>query len=125
MILTDFLSRIAIDDGDPSKVIPIYFDCRTMLKIHFNYFLNKFLIATRKTTKKGGIKLPEVHGISKILKPHKETRTSKPIPIIPQKSHPKPTVRSTIRKPSSTQMASRNLIKKSVKQLCKNQKPIK
>ena len=45
--------------------------------------------------------------------------------MIPQKSHPDPIVRSTIRKSISTQIASRNLIKKSVKQLHKCQKPIK
>ena len=62
MILAHFLSRIAIDGGDPFEVIPISFDCLTVLKDHFNHFLNKFLIATRQTTKESGIKLPEAHG---------------------------------------------------------------
>ena len=31
VILIDFLSRIAIDDQDPPEVIPIYFDCLTIL----------------------------------------------------------------------------------------------
>ena len=122
MILADFLSRIVIDDGDPSEIIPVSFDCLTILKDHFNHFLNKFLIATRKTTEKSGIKLPEVHGISKILNPHKKPEHQKTVPIIPQNSHPNPIFRSTI---SSTQIASRNFIKKRVKQLHKNQKPIK
>ena len=107
MILLDFLSRIAIDNGDPSEVIPTSFNCLTILKDHFNHFLNKFLIAIRKTTKELGIKLPEVHGISKILNPHKKPEHQKPSPIIPQKSHPNPIVRLTIRKPSSTQIVSR------------------
>ena len=67
MILVDFLSRMAIDDGDPSEVIPISFDCLTILKDHFNHFLNNFVITTWKTIKESGIKLPKVHGISKIL----------------------------------------------------------
>ena len=92
MIIADFLSRIAIDDGDPSEVIPISFNCLTILKDYLNHFLNKFFIATRKTIKESGIKLPEVHGISKILNPHKKLRTSNPVPVIPQKSHPNPIV---------------------------------
>ena len=67
MILSDFLSRIAIDDGDPSEVIPTSL---TILQDHFNHFLNKCFIATRKTTKESCIKLPEVHGLRKILNPH-------------------------------------------------------
>ena len=67
VILADFLSRIAIDDGDPSEVILISFDCLAVLKDNFNHFLNKFLIATRETTKESGIKPPEFYGTSKIL----------------------------------------------------------
>ena len=93
MIPADFLSRIAIDDGDPSQVIPISFDCLTILKDHFNHFRNKFLITTRKSTKESGIKLPEIHGIGKIPNPHKKPEHQKPVPIIPPKSHPNPIVR--------------------------------
>ena len=59
---------------------------------------------------------------TKILNPHKKLEHQNPSSIIPQKSHPNPIVRSTIRKSSSTQIASRNLIKKSVKQLHNHQK---
>ena len=38
MILADFLSRIAIDDGGPSEVIPISFNCLTILKDHLTTF---------------------------------------------------------------------------------------
>ena len=41
MILADFLSRIAIEDRDPSEVIPISLNCLTILKEHFNQLLNK------------------------------------------------------------------------------------
>ena len=41
MVLVDFLSRNAIDDGDPSELIPISFNCLTILKDHLNHFLNK------------------------------------------------------------------------------------
>ena len=78
MILADFLSRIAIDNGDPSKVVPISFNFLTKLKDHFNHFLKKFLIAARKATKESGIKLPEVHGLSKILNQHEKPEHQKP-----------------------------------------------
>ena len=125
MILVDLLSRIAIDDGNQSKVIHISFNCLTILKDHFNDSLNKYWIATRKSTKESGIKVLKVHGISKILYPHKKPEHQIPVPIIPKEAHPYPIVRSTIRKPTSTQIATRNFIKKSVKQLHKNPKPIK
>ena len=90
MILVDFLSRIAVDNGGLSEVIPLSFDCLTLLKDHFNHFLNKVLIVTRKTTKEVDIKLTKVYGIKKILNPHKKPEHQKPVTIIPQKSHPNP-----------------------------------
>ena len=39
MILVDFLSRMAIDDGEPSKVILISFNCLTILKDHLTTLL--------------------------------------------------------------------------------------
>ena len=77
------------------------------------------------STKESGIKLPEIHGISKILNAHKRPEHQKLVPIFPQKSYPNPMVKSIIRKPSSIQIAKRNLIKKSAKQLHNNPKPIK
>ena len=73
-----------------SEVIPISFDCLTILTGHFNQFHNKFLIATRRTTKELGMKLLEGHGISKILSPYNKPEHQKPGYIIPQKSHPTP-----------------------------------
>ena len=69
MILNDFLSRQKHDDSNPHEIIPISFNMQSMLQARY-YNLGegkpvKYLVQTQWQVKSGGIKLPEVHDISK------------------------------------------------------------
>ena len=57
------------DDSDPHDIIPISFNMHNVLhKKYYNLGLtDKYLVQTQSQTKSSGIKLPEVHGIKKIL----------------------------------------------------------
>ena len=69
MILSDFLSRQKHNDSDPLDIIPISFNIHNILH-EKNYNLgrtDKYLVQSGSQTKSSGIKLPEVHGIKKIL----------------------------------------------------------
>ena len=58
------------DDSDPHEIIPISFNMREILKQnYYNYVEDKFLVQTRSQIKASGIKLPAVHGTTKILAP--------------------------------------------------------
>ena len=74
MILSDFLSRQKIDDGDTNEIIPISFNMRSVLQDKY-YSLDeekeKFMVQTRSQMKASGVQLPEVHGSRKRLDPHK------------------------------------------------------
>ena len=63
MILSDFLSRQNINDGDTNEIIPISFNMRTVLQDKY-YNLDKekekFMVQTRLQTKASGVQLPEV-----------------------------------------------------------------
>ena len=84
MILSDFLSRQNINDGDTNEIIPISFNMRMVLQDKY-YNLDKekekFMVQTRSQMKASGIQLPEVHGSRKRLDPHK-TQEKQPQPII-------------------------------------------
>ena len=84
MILSDFLSRQNINDGDTNEIIPISFNMRSVLQDKY-YNLDgekeKFMVQTRSQTKASGVQLPEVHGSRKRLDPHKVPE-KQPQPII-------------------------------------------
>ena len=74
MILCDYLSRIAVDKGNPSEVIPISFNALTQYRLAIDHITESFLIkhfmvATRSGTSAAGIKLPPVHGAQKGVDP--------------------------------------------------------
>ena len=67
MILCDYLSRIEIDNGDPSEVVPISFNALAQYRLAIDYLaesfmISHFMVATRSGTTAAGIKLPPVHG---------------------------------------------------------------
>ena len=67
MILSDFLSRQNHDNSNPREIIPISFNMHNLL--HKNYMgkSDNYLVQTWSQTRSNGIKLPEVHGVSKNL----------------------------------------------------------
>ena len=112
MILCDYLSRIAIDDGDPSEVIPISFNALAQYRLAIDYLAKAYMItyfnvATRSSTNAAGINLPPIHGAQKgidpTLKPESQSKSqqvlAQPNLITPNKRPTKPVVRWT---PSQT-----------------------
>ena len=107
MILCDYLSRIAVDKGDPSEVIPISFNALAQYRLaldHLTCFMIKhFMVATRSGTSAAGINLPPVHGTQKAidptLKPKNLSKTqeilAKPTPITLGRKVINPAVRWT------------------------------
>ena len=60
MILCDYLSRIAVDEGDPSEVIPISFNALAQYRLAIDYLaeaytITHFNVATRSSTDAAGI----------------------------------------------------------------------
>ena len=117
MILCDYLSRIAVDKGDPSEVIPISFNALAQYRLALDYVTESFMIthlmvATRSGTSAAGINLPQVHGAQKgvdpTLKPESHSKSqqtlAKPIVMIPGRKVLNPVVRCT---PSQTPAKSR------------------
>ena len=85
MILCDYLSRIAVDKGVPSEVIPISFNALAQYRIALDYvteafMITHFMVATRSATSAAGINLPPVHGTQKgvdpTLKPESQSTVS-------------------------------------------------
>ena len=74
MILSDFLSRQNVNNGDLGEIIPISFSIRAVLQDRY-YSLEgeneRYMIQTRSEMKASGIQLPEVHDSRKGLDPHK------------------------------------------------------
>ena len=98
MILCDYLSRIDVDKGDPSEVIPISFNALSQYRLALDYatecfMITNFMVATRSGTSAAGIKLPPVHGAEKAidptLKPGSQSKTkeilAKPTSITPSR----------------------------------------
>ena len=87
MILCDYLSRIAVDNGDPGEVIPISFNALAQYRLavdhitELNLMITNFMVATRSSTSAAGIKLPPVHGAQKgvdpDLKPESQAKSKK------------------------------------------------
>ena len=84
MILCDYLSRIAVDKGDPSEVIPISFNALAQYRLALDYvtesfMITHFMVATRSGTSAAGINLPPVHGAQKgvdpTLKPESQSKS--------------------------------------------------
>ena len=77
MILSDFLSRQNISDGDTNEIIPISFNMRMVLQDKY-YNLDekegKFMVQTRLQMKASGVQMPEVHGSRKRLDPPTNNR---------------------------------------------------
>ena len=69
MILSNFLSRETYDDSDLHDIIPMSFNMHNTL--HERYYKSeakeRYLLQMHSQTKSSGIKLPEVHGVKKIL----------------------------------------------------------
>ena len=117
MILCDYLSRIAVDKGDPSEVIPISFNALAQYRLAIDYvaeafMITHFMVATRSGTSAAGINLPPVHGAQKgidpTLKPESQSKSQqtlvKPTPITPGRKVSNPVVRWT---PSQTPAKTR------------------
>ena len=74
MILSDFLSRQKHNDSNAHEIIPISFNMHNILyKKYYNIGKSeKYLVQTWFQTKSSGIKLLEVHGVSKNLDPNNQ-----------------------------------------------------
>ena len=88
MKLSDFLSRVKIEDNHPNEVIPISFilqdtsnvelipeifdSCRILCGGYYSLKSLRYHISTRSTTKATGNFPPPVHGTQKQLDPHKK-----------------------------------------------------
>ena len=82
MTLSDFLSRQKHDNTNPHEIIPISFNMYNLL--HETYYnigkTESYLARMQFQTKSSGVKIPEVHGVSKNLDPN----------ILPEKQIMKP-----------------------------------
>ena len=83
MILSDFLPRQKHDDSNPPEIIPISFN---MHNIPYEKYYNigkseKYPVQTWSKTRYSGIKLPDIHGVSKNLDPNiqPEKQTIRPL----------------------------------------------
>ena len=103
MILIDYLSRIAVDDGNSDEVIPIFFNALAQYRLALDYIAESLIIAhfnvvTRSSTSASGISLPPVHGTQKGLDPDLEPEKqwkSKKVLL-------KPTIATPVKKPAAT-----------------------
>ena len=86
MILCDYLSRIAVGNGDPGEVIPISFNALAQYRLAMDhitesFMITNFMVATGSSTSAAGIKLPPVHGAQKgvdpDLKPESQAKSKK------------------------------------------------
>ena len=84
MILRYFLSRQKHNDSDSHEIIPIFLNMLNLLNERYYNIgnLGKYLVQTQSLAKSSGIKLPEVHGVSKGLDPN----------ILPEKQVIKPEI---------------------------------
>ena len=108
MILCDYLSRIAVDEGNPSEVIPISFNALVQYRLAIDYLAEAYMIihfnvATRSSTNAAGINLPPIHGADKgidpTLKPENQSKSqqtlAQPKLTTPNQRPIKPVVRWT------------------------------
>ena len=108
MILCDYLSRIAVDTGDPGEVIPISFNALAQYRLAIDhitesFMITHFMVATRSSTSAAGIKLPPLHGaqtgVDPDLKPESQDKSKKVLL--------KPTIQSPIKSPAQTPVTVR------------------
>ena len=62
--MCDYLSRIAVDQGNPSEVIPISFIALAQYRLALDhttecFMIKHFMVATRSGTSAAGINLPQ------------------------------------------------------------------
>ena len=106
MTLCDYLSRIDVDKGDPSEVIPISFNALAQYRLTLDhitecFMIKHFMVATRSGTSAARINLPPIHGAQKAidptLKPENQSKTqeilAKPTPITPGRKVINPAVK--------------------------------
>ena len=69
MLLSNFLSRQKHDDSNSHEMISISFNMQSVLHYRYYYIGNliKYLVQTQSQAKSSGIKLPEVHSVSRGL----------------------------------------------------------
>ena len=72
MILSNFLSRQKHSDSNPHEIIPISFKMYNLLQGKYYNIgkTEKYLVQMQSQTKSSGIKLLEVHGVTKSLDPN-------------------------------------------------------
>ena len=112
MILCDYLSRVAIDKGNPGEMILISFNALAQYKLAIEYLAEAYMIthfnvAPRSSTHAAGINLPPIHGANKgidpTLKPENQPKSqqtlAQPKLTVPNQRPIKPVVRWT---PSKT-----------------------
>ena len=71
-----FFTRQDPGDEDMKEIIPISFNMKTVLQdkyynINNDKKVDRYMVQTRSQTKASGVELPEVHGSSKRLDPHR------------------------------------------------------
>ena len=70
MILCDFLSGVAADEGDPMDLIPVSFNTLTILEEKYNH-MAEFKVMTREQRAPAGLSAPPpVHGTNKAIDPN-------------------------------------------------------
>ena len=108
MILCDYLSRIAVDNGDPGEVIPISSNALAQYRLAIDhitesFMITNFMVDTRSSTSAVGVKLPPVHGAQKgvdpDLKPESQAKSKKVLL--------KPTIQSPVESPAQTPVTVR------------------
>ena len=94
MILCDFLSRIAVDEGDPMDLVPVSFNTITILQDYYFrlkhmshrthlsekerkmiYKMETYFIMTRSQRNAAGITTLPVHGVGKAVNPNLKPET--------------------------------------------------
>ena len=117
MILCEYLSRITVDEGDPSEVIPISFNALAHYRLAIDYLaesfiISHFMVVTRSSTSFAGIKSPPVHCVQKAVdpafKPESQFKSKqtllKPTLITPGREAASPSVRLA---PSQTPISNK------------------
>ena len=94
MLLSDFLIETKHDGSNPCKIIPISFNMYSILQEKY-YTIGRserYLVQKRSQVKSTGIKLPEVHGVSKGSDPNTQPEKQVSKPLIKEISQIKPQI---------------------------------
>ena len=69
MILSHFLSRQTHHDSNPHEIIPFSFNMYSIVQEKYHTIGNsgRYVVQTWSQAKSSGLKLPDVHGVSKSL----------------------------------------------------------